>query len=218
MKGDNPLFFKLGLPLICHGIATFASSSYIYQANNPLWENVLHRMNELQNTNKFACFEFLVDELARRTKHEGAEFTTLSILKLLFFVVGSSCSSDKPGLTVVFNSFAAMPYGPVELEVYERLKADGLEYFTITKDGMTRKKELPKSIIEPETYRLLSEEVDKLLERNPDILDYPPFDLVYLSHRWSCWQLCYERALCEGVKQARMDGELIQQSTKYFRK
>ena len=60
----------------------------------------------LTNT-KNDCLEYLIDVLARKNNDNFRDFSTLKLVKLLFFVVGASCSEEDRGLTSIFDNFVA---------------------------------------------------------------------------------------------------------------
>ena len=81
---------------------------------------------------KILFFEYFIDSLSERNNNSFKGFTTLKLIKLLFLTVGVSSTEDDRGLTTVFNNFVAMPYGPVESDIYDTIRTDGLSKYNIT--------------------------------------------------------------------------------------
>ena len=81
---------------------------------------------------KKAYFEYLIDSLIQRNNCSFDGFTTLKLIKLLFLVVGVSSTEQERGLTTIFDKFVAMPYGPVESDIYNCIQNNALTKYSIT--------------------------------------------------------------------------------------
>lgn len=164
---------------------------------------------------KLDCFEYLIDILARKYNKNIQDFTTLRLIKLLFLVTGVSTTNEDAGLTDIFDNFVAMPYGPVESDIYAAIQRDGLKRYSVSASGCYLKKEEPFHISD-ESKRSLETAVDYLLEKNPQILSIQPFELVDITHKWSCWRVCYKFALNSGKRSITIPSQMIQNSVKYY--
>lgn len=163
------------------------------------------------------CLEYLIDVLAKKNNDNFSDFSTLKLVKLLFFVVGVSCSEEVPGLTSIFDNFVAMPYGPVESDVYNSIQKKQLRKYEITSSGCFLKDGRVKIVIDENKQTKIEEAVEKLLSKNQTIIKSMPFDLVDISHKWSCWKVCYNVALAMNKHSMNIPIPLIRKSVKYYK-
>ena len=164
---------------------------------------------------KIACFEYLVDQLSLRNNDGLDGFTTLKLIKLLFLVVGVSSNEDEEGLTRIFNRFSAMPYGPVESDIYTAIQTNKLNKYYIDSSSCTIKEDCN---INPQgkNRQEINDAIEQLLIKNPKILQSQPFELVDITHKWSCWRTCYNIALSNNKHSIDMPARMIQKSVKYY--
>ena len=79
---------------------------------------------------KNLLFEYLVfrlDEWKKKIESTGKSvpaFTKLRLQKILFLVCAWNTTNADRKLLNVFNSFCALPYGPVEMDIYEAMKSN----------------------------------------------------------------------------------------------
>lgn len=164
---------------------------------------------------KKACFEYLIDSLAQRNNGSLEGFTTLKLIKLLFLIVGISSTEENQGLTSVFNNFVAMPYGPVESDIYNAIQDNTLTKYSITASKCDIRNNIDITI--KEEHRIaIDNAIELLLEKNLNILKCQPFELVDITHKWSCWRICYDWALENGKKSTEIPSQMIQSSVKYY--
>ena len=86
-------------------------------------------VNSSQNIkNKlFEYLVFLLEQWKNDIQATGS-FTKLRLQKILFFAVAVNATEENHPLLNVFNRFYAMPYGPVELDIYESMKRNEFDY------------------------------------------------------------------------------------------
>lgn len=175
---------------------------------------------DVAKSNKEIAFEYFIDVLRDHNGGDCRDFSTVKLLKLLFLTVGLSSSEEelqKPiSLINIFNKFVAMPFGPVESDIYNYIQLDQLTY-QITPSGCTKKNDSEPVSISQEIKELIDNGISYLLKKNPEILHSEPFELVEITHKWSCWQICFEFALRNGKKSFPIPPELISRSVKYYR-
>lgn len=161
-------------------------------------------------------FEYLIDSLSQRNNNSFDGFTTLKLIKLLFLVVGVSSTDQNRGLTEVFDNFVAMPYGPVESDIYNAIQKNELNKYNITPSQCKIKN--PNAIIRLDNHqkKVIDDAIDLLLEKNPRILQCQPFELVDITHKWSCWRICYDVALANNRHSINIPSRMIQKSIKYY--
>jgi uncharacterized phage-associated protein len=123
------------------------------------------------------------------------DFTILKIIKLHFFVVTINCEEESDLLDN--NTFYAMPYGPVETNVYnfyKKSKGDFDGLFTISNEKIV----FSDGAISPEITRELKEKISnaiqKLDELEPNLILAGAGSLVELTHTWNTWKKYYSLA------------------------
>lgn len=75
---------------------------------------------------KIKSFEYLTKLFIDWFKEENPiesdnykeHFSKLKLMKLLFFTAAVDTNKNNDGLLDIFNNFHALPYGPVDLDVY----------------------------------------------------------------------------------------------------
>lgn len=141
------------------------------------------------------------------------DLSKIKVLKLLFFVSAVDADSNNDGLLDIFNNYCALPYGPVESDIYDTL--GNLGYFNVDTVGIVQKKEIDFIATLDDRLRIDSA-VENLKRINPSLITLKPFDLVELSHKWSCWSIVYNFALDNGSYSHPIPVELIKAETKIF--
>lgn len=175
-------------------------------------------------TRKLIAFEYIIQCLVNwfaetnNTTQENAllHFNKLKLFKLLFFVsaINSTTDAGKPDLLDTFNKFYALPYGPVEGDVYNHITE--LNHYTIHNDHVEIKKPTIDLQNIEELRPLIDDSINALREQNPHIVTLQAFDLVNISHKWPVWKILYAQAQKEGRRQLPMDSDLIRISSKFF--
>lgn len=174
---------------------------------------------------KILCFEYVVSlliawhqDIASSTTDYLNSFSRLKVLKLLFFVASVEASEKDKGLLDIFGKFVAMPHGPVESDIYNAILQEKTHMYNFPERKMkvlsndnSYFAQLPS-----EEKNRIEEAVEALKKRNVNLVDYKPFDLVDISHKWSCWQMTYEMATLTGMKSLYISPDFIQTSEKYF--
>lgn len=174
---------------------------------------------------KALALEYILDHLIEWFKEEFGEnasykisFTKLKVLKLLFFVSSVNANEEEHGLLDVFDNYVAMPFGPVESDIYNYINDGDIGKYQISdrqflvnadyRNGETLSEELQTAI---------DESINALKEINPKLICYTPFELVDLSHKWSCWQVAMNFANMLGKKSVSIPTETIIRSDKYYK-
>lgn len=165
---------------------------------------------------KKAYFEYLIDKLSQENGGCFKDFTTLKLIKLLFLAVGISSTDEKKGLTEIFDKFVAMPYGPVESDIYTAIQTDALAKYKITSSQCSIKNPYANTTLNTNQKKDIDDAIVLLLKRNPYILRCQPFELVDITHKWSCWRICYDIALGNNKHSIGIPSGMIQRSVKYY--
>lgn len=163
-------------------------------------------------------FEYVVDVLSEKNGGQIQSFSTLKIIKLLFFVSAVSAEIDKESsLLSIFNRFVAMPYGPVESDVYSCISNNRLTKYNINASGCVIIDDENQLDVSDENKILIQNSIELLLSKNKDIILYTPFQLVDLSHKWTCWQICFDIARQQNKSSLNMPTDSIINSIKYYK-
>lgn len=175
---------------------------------------ILFQGVEEKTERKKMCFEYIIDKFSQHTGGDITSFSKLKILKLLFFVSAVSYKDDtKHSLLDIFDEFVAMPYGPVESCIYNHLHE--LSKYKITSKECSIKNTCETSIT-TEDISLIDDAVESLLAKNSQILGYTAFQLVDLSHKWSCWKICFDLARKHNRSSLPMPVQMIKNSVRYY--
>jgi len=170
---------------------------------------------------KIGAFEYLVSNLVSWHKEVSGkdknDISVLKSLKLLFFVsaVGASKDSDHTLLDETFDSFVAMPYGHVESDVYNNIKADN-HLNIIVNNRNTVLKSPEKINVSSQDKELIDKSLNCLKEINPNLIKLSSFDLVDLSHNWYSWQFYFKKAKLDGKDSHPIPTKAIKEEEKIF--
>lgn len=143
-------------------------------------------------------------------------FSKLKVLKLLFFVSAINAKEGDEGLLDVFDNFVAMPFGPVESDIYNQMNIAKIGKYNITDKGMEIDSNANFLSLDSVTKQMIDSSIDMLKEVNPRLICYSAFNLVDLSHKWSCWQVTMDFAQMLNKGSFRIPSQLIIDSDKYF--
>lgn len=179
-----------------------------------------------KKNDKVLYFEYTIYKLSEWVKkhnpsftHPEFVFTKLKALKLLFFVAAVDSSESNHKLLDIFNKFYAMPYGPVESDIYNSILLKHTKYYNILDRGTIIKIDAQKSIfddIDENIKKIIENNIELLLEKNPKIIDLPPYKLVDISHKWSAWINSMSIANIFGKKSELMTISDIINSSKFY--
>lgn len=167
---------------------------------------------------KISMFEYFVLRLVQRYSGSSMDNNDLSILKLmklLFFVTSYSVEvaetskninqdNKNEDLLNLFNNFVAMPYGHVEIDVYNYLRNNfyRIGQIEINRFGTniefeenenidTHIDSLKNSINDEESLfyiKLMDDTIEYLDNKNPKLFKDTSTNLVNLSHRYYSWK------------------------------
>ncbi|MGL5705095.1 MAG: type II toxin-antitoxin system antitoxin SocA domain-containing protein [Tannerellaceae bacterium] len=149
----------------------------------------------------------------------GSGLSKLKLLKLLFFAVVIDAHKTKGSklLDTVFNNFYAMPYGPVESDVYNHLCE--LNNYTFTNQSMSFSGDIDVFYYDdlcPNLLMQIDQSIRLMIEENNNILDMSAFDLVELSHKAVSWQIVFSEAKRKRIYSLCIPNEIIKSTTTYF--
>lgn len=171
---------------------------------------------------KIEAFDYMLHLFEEwRDNHEtikGKPFPKLTAMKLLFLAAAPK-EEGGDDLLDIFDNFYAMPYGPVESDVYNAIQEDKLPSFSVKYRSIE-----PREGAEPynakryncKLYHRVRNAVNDLREKNEKLVLLNAFELVEITNRWSSWNRTMSFA--EFMKQlsAKMSIDSIRDSSKIF--
>ena len=172
------------------------------------------RANKLQQ--KILLFEYFVYLLEKWkgeiNGHTIPSFTKLRLQKLLFLACTINATIAEKRLMRVFNRFNALPYGPVELDIYEAMNSNSFSHLTFKGNDCTFENQFENcnfDNLDNQLKEWTNEAISELKCRRKDYLYMPVFDLVEITHQWTAWQTAITVAEFLGSKSEEMTVENI---------
>ena len=171
--------------------------------------------------NKIFAFDYMLSLFEQWYKEEGKESmnfqncSKLSMLKLLFLTAVPKEEGSRD-LLDVFNNFHALPYGPVESDIYNAIQDKRLPSYIVTERSITKKENitLPYEI---KDYALVKDAVNALKEKNKHLILLNAFALVEITHKWESWRQSITFAKIMDMSSYKMAVESIRNDrNKYF--
>ncbi|MDC7999743.1 DUF4065 domain-containing protein [Aequorivita todarodis] len=141
------------------------------------------------------------------------DFSILKVVKLHFLVI--AVNSNENDLLLVNHKFYAMPYGPVETDIYNRLKSgQPFTEFSINnfKTAFNENSQLPN--IAPNYSTQIKNSIEKLRTISPMLINSDAGYLVDLTHNWTSWKITYSKARHMGTFSMPIESELIRNDNK----
>lgn len=172
----------------------------------------------LWRAEKMLLFEYLVYLLEqwRLNSHPNLTgvLTKLKLQKILFLVASVNATVEYHPLLDVFNKFYALPYGPVEIDIYEAMKSS--EFKNIKFDGNNCEQNLNESQfinLNESLKSAMNASLQTIKDMGVDYIIMPPFDLVSITHKWTSWQVAMHVAEMLGNRKEYMSTEDIYNSS-----
>lgn len=141
------------------------------------------------------------------------DFSLIKIIKLLFFV-STAEGENSHLLNKHFTNYFALPYGPVEGEIYDYIKQRGhnVANIKIQRDNA----QLLSGINMQNNKPNLDSAIEKLKQDAPSIILNAPFELVDISHKRLSWQSAFSEAEIHGKASHPMSINLMKRERKYY--
>lgn len=144
-----------------------------------------------------------------------SKYTKLQLQKLLFLTCAAFESEKDYPLLDIFDRFYALPYGPVELDIYEMMNMSSFNVLTFTGNDCTI--DVSKNgcfdRLEDTQKEMIEDAVSNIRKQNGAYVTMSPFDLVEITHGWTVWQVAIETANFLGSKMSPMSKYSICNST-----
>jgi len=179
----------------------------------------------MERSKKLQYFEYLVKkyidwykDISNGLEIHSAAFTRLKLQKLLFLSAAINAVENNIGLLSVFDDFYAMQYGPVESDIYNAMMNNEFttlsffeRYMTVTGDMSNIVQGLDDSIV-----TMIDEAITQLKSQNNQLITFPAYKLVEITHKWKSWQNAIDIATALGNGSEKMSVKDICRDTKYF--
>lgn len=162
---------------------------------------------------KVYAFDYMITLLNEwresfNTGNPSRGLSKLSVLKLLFLVAAPKREGGDDLLNV-FNNFHALPYGPVESDIYNAIQNDCLPSY-IVGDRIIQLKNttsnLPYNIND---FNKVKAAVNELKHVNSSLIKLNAFELVEITHKWESWNKSIDFAHFIGASSYKMTTESI---------
>ncbi len=177
-------------------------------------------------TKKILLFEYLVYRLiewykdcASNQQSINNHFSRLTTLKLLFFVSTiKDAENENRDLLDIFDSFCAMQYGPVEIDIYTAIvNGETMLYtFGVHELVQTTQDHSILESIDPQYKHRIDKAILLLKEKNPKIVSYPASLLIEISHKWEAWQNAMSIASLLGKRSGYMPIDKIRANRQFY--
>lgn len=162
---------------------------------------------------KIELFEYLVYLLEQWKIEINAteKFTKLRLQKILFFAAAINATEKEHPLLDIFDRFFAMPYGPVELDIYESMKKnDTFKHLRFNGiECQTDFKNFDVSLINSKSRNDIDNALQALKGVGFDYLSAPVYTLVEITHKWSAWSIAMDISRISGSRQEPMSTDDI---------
>lgn len=177
---------------------------------------------------KIEAFDYMLHLFEEwRDNHEtikGKPFPKLTAMKLLFLAAAPK-EEGGDDLLDIFDNFYAVPYGPVEIDVYNAIQENKLPSYTVNYRHIERKVDelyKPRNTTvwtgreHGDLYNRIRDAVNDLREKNEKLVLLNAFELVEITHRWFSWNRAMDFAEFMGQMSAKMSIDSIRDSSKIF--
>lgn len=170
-----------------------------------IFETIVHKLKnwfmEENNINSIEDF------------NRNNDFSILKLIKLHFFVVAIN-SNDDNTLIEKFDFFA-MPYGPVETEIYSNFKNNyKFSNFSINNFKTEFTTNLPSKEISKNIIQSIDQAIDSIKNIDSSFINADAGSLVELTHKWNSWKIIYNEARSNNSYSKQIPSELIKKDNK----
>lgn len=177
----------------------------------------------MDKTIKIKAFDYMLQQFDRwRTDYFQNQnipvkpLSRLIVLKLLFLTAAPKTNEGKD-LLDVFDNFYALPYGPVESDIYNAIQENKLPSYCIKERSVEKKIQQSYSLQDSLITRI-NTALEELKDINPSIISLSSFELVEITHKWDSWNRSMRFAEFMGRSSAKMLTESIRSdSNKCFK-
>lgn len=176
--------------------------------------------SRLQKINKKKeYFEYFLSLLFNWNSKIGSKesLTKLRLQKMLFLASTVNATKEHHPLLDLFDRFYALPYGPVEMDIYESMQLNNFRYYKFeNNDCVSKNKEEVYSDLNMTIKDEIKSAVQSLKNMKVNYLTMPVFDLVNITHNWTVWQRSMYIARLLSSRKERMSTDAILTSENKF--
>jgi uncharacterized phage-associated protein len=140
------------------------------------------------------------------------DFSILKLIKLQFFI--SAVDSENNNDILNGYQFYAMPYGPVETNTYRLIKANQIDGININRNKTSVSENFQE--IDHDINESISNAINLLKEKEPNLITAGAGELVDLSHKWQSWKRNYAFARAQMIYSSPIDNNEIVNDIKVF--
>jgi len=141
------------------------------------------------------------------------DFSILKLIKLHFLITAINSNEDDTLLNEF--EFFAMPYGPVETSIYDKIKRDSnFSNFSLNNFKATFQSDKPANNIDPELHNSVLKSIELIKKIEPTLILSDAGSLVELTHKWSCWIRTFKEAESNGYYSKLIPSDLIKKDNK----
>ena len=144
------------------------------------------------------------------------DLSILKSLKLIFIL--STIRKDQLGLNLLDHGFTfnAMPYGPVEVDIYREYKNGNLNIISSEGVDFNALKEMSFGSELGEFKVIIDENLMLLQKENYYLISNSASYLVDLTHLFNSWKVNFKRAKVEGLYSITIPSDEIKEDKQYF--
>ena len=177
----------------------------------------------MKNIDKIMAFDYMLQLIEEwRTDYFTSKNLTveplskLIVLKLLFLIAAPK-KNNGPDLLDTFNNFHALPYGPVESDIYNAILDNKIPSYYVKDRSVEVKDKKVYDTNDPLCIEI-KRALDDLKNINSSIISLNSFELVEITHKWDSWNRSMKFAEFMGRSSAKMLIESIRSdSNKCFK-
>lgn len=173
--------------------------------------------------NKKLLFEYLVDQLeqCRKERFYSSQetLTKLKLQKILFLVASVKSKDNDYPLLDIFNKFYALPYGPVELDIYEAMNENSFTNIKFSGNECNYNFTERCFVDLDETLKkTVRDALQTIKDMGVDYISMPPFELVNITHKWTAWQVAMQVAeMCNSRREPMSTDDIICSTVKAYK-
>lgn len=178
---------------------------------------------EIKQHDKLQYFEYVVSKFIAWQKGDNntsnfSSFTRLKLQKLLFLTAAVNATPESKDLLVVFNNFHALPYGPVESDIYNAMTENRFTNISFQERHMVIHQQNQNQFghLDSSILGMIDKATSELRIKNEQLINFPASQLVNITHKWKSWQNAMDIARILGSGSAKMSIEDICRDFKYF--
>ncbi|MEA4820938.1 MAG: DUF4065 domain-containing protein, partial [Erysipelotrichales bacterium] len=125
-------------------------------------------------------------------------------------------TNNHTDLLDLFDNFHALPYGPVESDIYNQIANDKIPNYTITDRGIIKKEFFKELSLSAENIQKLDNSLKMLRGKNDNLIVLPAFTLVDITHKWESWDKAFKYAKFIGSGSTKMNIEHIRNDKVHY--